>query len=95
MDERIAYSHVVIPPAVFNGETIDDWYPLSGQQGEGKEGMINLIIGFAPVDAAVQYVPQHYVLPAGAPGQQQVVVVGKSLFPLCFSFTRMFYFTLK
>lgn len=27
-------------------ETIDDWYPLTGQLGEGKEGMINLIIAY-------------------------------------------------
>uniref|UniRef100_A0A914URQ8 C2 domain-containing protein n=1 Tax=Plectus sambesii TaxID=2011161 RepID=A0A914URQ8_9BILA len=79
MDERIAWSHVPIPPAVFNGETIDDWYPLSGQQGEGKEGMINLIIAFAPVDTPVQYVPQHFVGPDGQPAG--VVIAGPQGLP--------------
>jgi toll-interacting protein len=37
VDERIAWAHVVIPQAVFNGEVIDDWYPLSGSQvGSGN-----------------------------------------------------------
>lgn len=77
VDERIAWSHVAIPPAVFNGETIDDWYPLSGQQGEGKEGMINLIIAFAPVDTPIQYIPQNFVVAAG---QQPSVIIGTRCF---------------
>ncbi|ETN73046.1 hypothetical protein NECAME_04354 [Necator americanus] len=43
----------MLPQAIFSGETIDDYYSLSGQQGEGKEGMIHLIISFAPVDATL------------------------------------------
>ncbi|KAK6021591.1 CUE domain protein, partial [Ostertagia ostertagi] len=31
-DECVAWAHVMLPPAIFNGETIDDYYPLSGQQ---------------------------------------------------------------
>ncbi|MFH4974582.1 hypothetical protein AB6A40_001291 [Gnathostoma spinigerum] len=49
MDECIAWAHIVLPSGIFNGETIDDWYQLSGSQGEGKEGVINLIISFTPV----------------------------------------------
>uniref|UniRef100_A0A183GNY6 CUE domain-containing protein n=1 Tax=Heligmosomoides polygyrus TaxID=6339 RepID=A0A183GNY6_HELPZ len=52
-DECVAWAHVILPPAIFNGETIDDYYPLSGQQGEGKEGMLHLIISFAPVEASI------------------------------------------
>lgn len=29
---------------VLNGETVDDWYALSGKQGEDKEGMVNIIM---------------------------------------------------
>ncbi|KHN80097.1 Toll-interacting protein [Toxocara canis] len=50
VDECIAWAHVVLPSAVFNGEIIDDWYQLSGQQGDGKEGAINLIVSFSPVE---------------------------------------------
>uniref|UniRef100_A0A1I7ZSJ4 CUE domain-containing protein n=1 Tax=Steinernema glaseri TaxID=37863 RepID=A0A1I7ZSJ4_9BILA len=57
-DECIAWAHVLLPEGIFNGETIDEWYPLSGQQGEGREGLINLVISFAPVDAPVQNPPQ-------------------------------------
>lgn len=53
-DECIAWAHVVLPTGVFNGEVIDDWYQLSGQQGEGREGVINLIISFHPVQQATE-----------------------------------------
>ena len=33
-----------IPEAVMNNETIEDWYSLTGKQGENKEGMIKLIL---------------------------------------------------
>uniref|UniRef100_A0A8R1XTH8 C2 domain-containing protein n=1 Tax=Onchocerca volvulus TaxID=6282 RepID=A0A8R1XTH8_ONCVO len=48
-DECIAWAHIILPNGIFGGETIDDWYQLSGQQGEGKEGVINLITSFTPV----------------------------------------------
>ena len=36
-----------IPDSVLSkGETSDDWHPLSGKQGEGKEGMVNLIMNY-------------------------------------------------
>ncbi|KAF8365511.1 tli-1 [Pristionchus pacificus] len=50
-DECIAHSHIILPPGIFNGETIDEFYPLTGAQGEGKEGLVHLIISFAPVEA--------------------------------------------
>ncbi|XP_067000727.1 toll-interacting protein [Anabrus simplex] len=51
MDELIAWTHIVIPQAVLNGETHDDWYPLNGKQGDGMEGMVNLVLSYsnAPV----------------------------------------------
>ncbi|KAL3078752.1 hypothetical protein niasHS_014534 [Heterodera schachtii] len=48
-DECVAWAHVIMPPAIFNHETIDEWYQLSGPQGEGKEGVVNLVISFSPV----------------------------------------------
>jgi hypothetical protein len=47
MDELIAWAHVPISQAVLNGETHEDWYPLSGKQGEGLEGMINLVLSYS------------------------------------------------
>ncbi|XP_029157039.1 toll-interacting protein B-like [Nylanderia fulva] len=47
MDELIAWGHIEIPPQVFQkGETHEDWYMLSGKQGENQEGMINLVFSY-------------------------------------------------
>jgi len=51
-DECIAWSRIVLPQAIFNQETIDEWYPLSGRQGEAQEGVINLIMSFKEIDPA-------------------------------------------
>lgn len=46
MDERIAWGLISVKDAVFEGETLEDWYSLSGKQGEDKEGMINLVFAY-------------------------------------------------
>lgn len=47
MDELIAWGHIEIPPQVIqNGETHEDWYMLSGKQGDNQEGMINLVFSY-------------------------------------------------
>lgn len=46
MDELIAWAHIPIGKNVLNGETTEDWYPLNGKQGEGREGMINLVLSY-------------------------------------------------
>lgn len=66
VDERIAWGHYTIPDSVFNGETLDDWYPLSGRQGDEKEGMINLIMTLTPISAQ-PYVYQSPVVMVPAP----------------------------
>lgn len=47
MDELIAWTQIVIPQQVFSGETHEDWYPLNGKQGEGLEGMVNLVLSYS------------------------------------------------
>ena len=37
-DERIAWTVIDIPARVVNGETMDEWYALSGKQGSQQEG---------------------------------------------------------
>ncbi|XP_028139669.1 toll-interacting protein [Diabrotica virgifera virgifera] len=46
MDELIAWAQITIPAQVLSGETHEDWYPLNGKQGEGVEGMINLVLSY-------------------------------------------------
>lgn len=47
MDELIAWAQIPIPPAVFEGKTHEEWFPLSGKQGEGQEGAINLVLSYS------------------------------------------------
>nr|ABZ80666.1 tollip-like protein [Sitophilus zeamais] len=61
MDELIAWTQITIPQQVLQGETHEDWYPLSGKQGEGMEGMINLVLSYNAT-ASYVYPPQYPVM---------------------------------
>jgi toll-interacting protein len=37
---------IEIPTRVLEGELADDWYPLSGRQGDEKEGVVNLLLEY-------------------------------------------------
>lgn len=70
-DNRIAWTLIQLPQMIFNGESKEDWYPLSGKQGEDKEGMINLILAYQQVPVMpMMYAPQPmvYTQPMVMPG---------------------------
>ncbi|KAL4233058.1 hypothetical protein ACF0H5_007744 [Mactra antiquata] len=79
-DDRVAWSHVTIPNAALNGETVDEWFPLSGKQGEGREGTLNLVITFTPVENIPQPTMQTMVIPQ-IPAYPGVVVPGMAYPP--------------
>ena len=40
----VAHSTFSIPEDVFKFMVVDDWFPLSGQEGHEKEGVLHLIL---------------------------------------------------
>ncbi|CAN0429972.1 unnamed protein product [Lampetra planeri] len=55
-DDRIAWAHIPIAEHVKRGETADEWFLLSGRQGEDKEGTINLLLQYTVSSALLSMV---------------------------------------
>ena len=44
LDDRIAWGYFEFTDDVLNGETVEEWVPLTGKQGNEKEGNVNIIL---------------------------------------------------
>lgn len=57
--EKIAWAHVQIPESVIKGgETNEEWIPLNGKQGDGKEGAVNLVMSYTVIPRGSMISPQ-------------------------------------
>lgn len=54
-DKLIATGTVSLERLLSGGPPYEDWFPLSGQQGEDKEGQINMHLSYAPCLPAAPY----------------------------------------
>jgi len=46
LDDRVAWAYYELTDELLSGETVEEWIVLSGKQGEGLEGNINVILSF-------------------------------------------------
>lgn len=46
MDEKIAWGMIKVKDECLGGQTIDEWFPLTGKQGDGKEGMVQVVMQY-------------------------------------------------
>lgn len=46
MDEKIAWGLIKVKDECLEGKTVDEWFPLSGKQGDGKEGMVQVVMQY-------------------------------------------------
>ena len=77
-EDRIAWCHITLPDSLLNESQIaDEWYPLNGKQGEGKEGVVNVIMSFTPVQQPLMQ-PQQPVM-IGGYGQPAMMIPGAQM----------------
>eukprot|EP00118_Oscarella_pearsei_P009748 m.56930 g.56930 ORF g.56930 m.56930 type:complete len:295 (+) comp34666_c0_seq1:668-1552(+) len=75
VDERVAWGVFELSDHLFEGQLVDNWFPLNGKQGDGKEGVINLILDFKVQPSLHSYTYSNQpivVVPPNMPAPQMV-----------------------
>lgn len=47
LDDRVAWGYYEFSEDLFNHETVEEWIPLTGKQGDEKEGNVNVILSLS------------------------------------------------
>jgi len=63
-DEKIAWALHSIPDTVLEGQTVEEWVPLNGKQGDGEEGSICIVMTFTTMPNQPMYQQTPYLIPA-------------------------------
>ena len=56
-DSLIAHTTIPLTDSLLGAEIVDDWWPLSGQEGEEREGLVHLILSYQTLPAGGAPVP--------------------------------------
>lgn len=84
-DEKIAWLYEPIPPEVFQGITVERWFPLSGKLGHHNEGKILLVMSHKRMPARPQAghrlnpAPLHLFMP---PQNQGRILSRQTMIPI-------------
>ena len=62
MDEKIAWGLIKVKDECLEGQTVDEWFPLSGKQGDGKEGMVQVVMQYKVRNNLILIVYIHLIL---------------------------------
>ena len=83
----IAHGTLPIPEDVFKFTVVDEWFPLSGQEGHEKEGVLHLILSLQPLRSA----PPHQGQPPNTttPNAQPKLPTDEQLTDLCKMFPNL------
>lgn len=89
VDDKIAWTHVIIPEDVLTSTKVsNEWYPLSGRQGDNREGSVNIILSYTYASVVRLAYPSMY------PGAQVSYPIGDNRYyvvPQPYAYPPIFY----
>lgn len=71
-DERIAHAEYTLTEEALEGKFVDTWVPLSGKQGEEKEGSINITLCITPAAYSPMMAASNQIMVVPQPAMAQM-----------------------